>query len=260
MNVLKVSIIDQPSDMLRLAVKKGYRTEAMYDNYVFQVDVELDHMWEYFSRLYWECNHFHVGYKFGDRKSSAYCWKNDGYMALKLRLSEAVDFIYACTPQYLKKEIPDNIRTIEDIRQLVSDFLIDDSLGRQEFYHSVFKSITMLDFSKTEGLDMSGVNLIRQHVPNGTIVHIMYQNKNFDGDLYGMYMFQSHNKKQLNDLAVMLQRYAEGFSVIDILKDKNGYYNIGIALPHTTQDRVDVNVTEEFKRIYDTSYSWTNNK
>ena len=114
MKVLQVKMHLEPNATLKQALKKGYRIEWMYNLYSFKVHMKVDHPLEIFSRMYWENNHLGTNH-------SKYIPNEDTFI-MDLRLSEAIDYIYNCTPPHLQKEIPSNIATVESICQLVADF------------------------------------------------------------------------------------------------------------------------------------------
>jgi hypothetical protein len=260
--VLQVKLDTEPNAALKQALKKGYRTEWMYNNYSFDVHIQVDHPWEIFSRMYWENNHF-------NQRRSRYIPTEDTFI-MDLRLSEAIDYIYNCTPARLQNEIPSNITTVESIRQLVADFLMDDTLGRQEYYHDAFKALTMMSFEKKPGFDTKPIEMIRQHVPNGIVMHVVQRSDPTDPKwINGLYTFNCFNKKQLTELLSLLSMYLSTY-IIETYKDKEGYYDIGVyfGMPVVDYDEdgeEGIDLTrpifyEKFDQIYHHSYDWMNQK
>ena len=249
MKVLQVKMHLEPNATLKQALKKGYRIEWMYNLYSFKVHMKVDHPWEIFSRMYWENNHLGTNH-------SKYIPNEDTFI-MDLRLSEAIDYIYNCTPPHLQKEIPSNIATVESICQLVADFLMDDTLGRQEYYHDAFKALTMMSFEKKPGFDTKPIETIRQHVPSGIIMHVVHRIDRDDERLCGLCTFNCFNKSQLIELLSLLNMYPSSF-VSETYKDKEGYYNIGVYFSSDIPTSSEFH--EKFDQIYHRSYDWMNQK
>lgn len=264
MKVLDVKYVMPVHLVLKQALIRGYRCESIYDNYMFDVLVTLDHPFELIRRQYWETNHFHCGWSHlshgrNNEKMSMINPKDHTSVIIKLRLSEALDFIATCTPGHMKNQIPENTRNIEQIHKIVSDFLMDDTLGRQEFYHDAFKAVTMLTFEKPPAVDINRIKTMRNKVENGTIMMITFSDYNGHyntKDLNGLYTFQCYNQTQLWDLIKALNDYKAGYQIVEAYKDDEGYYYIGVYMNSSTNDIVQQVFYEWFESVYQHSYSW----
>lgn len=270
MKVTKVDLDSPVSPVITQALFRGYRCEAMYDNFSFPVHVELDHPFELIRRQYWEANHFHIGWsRLSHGRHNEKLSRVESYQPLnaiiELRLSEALDFIATCTPGHLKNQIPENTKTVVQIHQLVSDFLMDDSLGRQEFYHDAFKAITMMNFEKPPAVDINRIKTIRSKVPNDIIMMATfteYKGKRNTNDLYGLYTFQCYNKTQLWNLIKTLDDYFAGYQIVEAYKDDEGYYYTGVYMNRLTHidDIINHAFYDWFESVYQHSYDWMNQK
>lgn len=250
-NIMEVLLVEPIvrtfDDTLKYLLSKGYRSEGLYDNGIFEVTLKYDHPWEYFCRKFWETNHFHANT----------LWYQTQYMdkdtiVLKLRLSEAIDYIYACTPSRLQSEIASNITTIKDITDLLHGFLVDDTLGRQEYYHDRFKTLTMMSFEKEPGFDTSRIYKLRELVPQDLIAHVVYQNDKTKNN--GVYTFQCYNKSQLMELIALLKKHTD-YSVIETYKNKEGYYHIGIEFRNGPRSELN-GFSDALGEIITHSYGW----
>ena len=267
MKVLSVIPIAYYDKSLAYLLSKGQRSEVLYDKPRFIVKLQLDHPFQFFCRRYWEANHFHLLASDLSRFDT-----EQQVMKLSLTLSEAIDFIYNTTPAHLKKDVPDNIKTINQIRDLLITLLIDDTIGRQEFYHSNFIALTMMDFKKQPGFDTKAIQKIRQNVQSDLIMHIIY-NQNMDEfpNYYaGFYMFNGYNKTHLNELLNILS-LTKHYCIHDAYKDDEGYYNITIQFYDGTYEVDDTNELDDsnfitpaikqsflnkMQQIKDHSYNW----
>lgn len=258
MKVLSVKCNGPIPPSLKYCLNKGYRSEAIYDAFVIDVSLIPDHHFDMFRRLYWEFNHFHTtsSREAMLRHNPMVSQYKEGKFILKLRVSEAIDYIGNCTPAHLKHQIPESITTIADICQLVKDFLMDDSLGRQEYYHDAFKALTMMVFEKDAGFNTTAIDKIREHVPNGIIVHSLYSDyvPGKTDSIEGIHTFQCYNNKMLGELMGYLNYYNGGFHIIEVYKNKEGYYHIGVMLEnqHVMMDQH----VQWFEEIYANSYNW----
>ena len=258
MEVFSVRMIEKTfDDTLKHALKCGYRTEGMYNRGVFEIDVRCDHMWEVFCRWFWEYNHFGIDCEDGNVVSMKSVYdKDSGIFKMRIHLNEMIDYIYTCTPAHLRKEIPEHIKDAKEIEGIVRDFLIDDTLGRQEYYHDAFKRGMMMIFDKENGFNTNKINMIRDKVMDGVVVHVVYkQNKGWE-DGIGLYTLNGFNQDQLKYIAcdILGDDSYDGWNIVEVYKNKEGYYHVGLEV----KEKVGLNKKgiEELKRIYDTSYGW----
>ena len=228
-------------------LKRGSRSEMIFDNPTFNIELIPDHPWEFYSRLYYEHN-----VKRWDKNCSTYSPK-ENVCDISMSTSDAIDFIYETTPAHLKKDVKDNITTLTDIRDLLDMLLCDDTIGRQEYYHSMFKKIMMMSFDKAFGFDMSGINAIREHVPDGIVVHEFFKTtpSSLPNEM-NILIFNCYNQSQLKELYQYIS-YPNKIHVLDVHKSIDGYYFIAIETNNSLHQ-------EWYTNIKNHSYSWINRK
>jgi hypothetical protein len=231
-------------DNIKVMLKKGIRSERLFNDHRIIVTLDIDHPKYVFDRWMWESEYLRF-----DRLSPTIIRPDDDTIGFRmaLTLSEALDFIYKATPPVLQDKIPESTTNVYDVIECLKTFLLEDNGGQQKYYMSLFEQMTHLKPTNIPSkIDTRYCDAIRQRVSTGTIVHIQWNKSDSDE---GIYTFHCNNKSDMMNLLRSFQSYCgKGFTIMDRLYDPNSGYYIQAYMEHKPSDYL-----MEIKRI---SYEW----
>lgn len=228
MKVLEVSSNENLKAFCDYTLQKSIVNDYLFDNFNYKIVIKLEDMTDFLYRLLWETTY--MRYTDGTK----YDIKND-LIYMKLSLSEALTFIKQNTPPILQKYIPESIKSVDSIKEILQQFLIDDYSGVLSYYLSRFKQHTKLcHFDTIMNYDKSRIKMLRQYFKiNGVISDILVYNKPINDIINGSLdpsetdtkmhiMFHTKNRKDLKEFLLTIdeiQRYEGLIKVININKD-----------------------------------------
>lgn len=133
--------------------------EPLFDDTYFTVCINMTDGREdyvnYLYRLLWEKLYIH-------QKSKSIVV--DGELILKLSVSDAIGFIHFATPPLLKNLIPDSIKSLDSIYEVLKQFLLEGNgnRGKEQEYFGYFRQFTkLLKFDTVWTHDDTKIYLIR---------------------------------------------------------------------------------------------------
>lgn len=133
--------------------------EPLFDDTYFTVHINMTDIREdyvnYLYRLLWEKLYIHQ-----KSKSTVI----DGVLTLKLSISDAIGFIHFATPPLLKNLIPDSIKSLDSIYEVLKQFLLEGNgnRGNEQEYIGYFRQFTkLLKFDTVWTHDDTKINTIR---------------------------------------------------------------------------------------------------
>ena len=188
----------------------------------FDISILIDRPVDFLYRRIWECVYIKRG-------CSTRTTVNDCIINLRLSLSEAIQYIYTVTPPRLQCLIKDSIKSIDDITQLLHQFLIDDNEGQSITYLSMFKKLTHLEsFDTSWNHDTTCIDVIRQHgnqnglagvvVSSSISIPEIVNNETFDFDIQMMFHCKNNNHNtNKNFLYDILFPTLEQLYIMDLL-------------------------------------------
>lgn len=215
-------------------LKKGIRSESLYFIPAFKLIVKPTKWIDCFYRWFWENNYLHLGR--GDmsmltqypKPEGKETWKEWNAFEMHITLAEVFDFIYDATPPILRKDLPDSLRTIEDIKDLLTTFLIEESQQR-EMYQSIFQKITKYGyFEKLNVMDLRYMQAMRDKTPQGLLCQVIYSNKPIDDFkasstvAFGIFMLGANNNTDIKAFVDRMFKHQQRWlDVCDIHRDPN---------------------------------------
>ena len=145
---MKVISISNPekNDELEFAeslLSRSIFNDKLFDRIHFKIVIKLDDPSDYLYRILWESVYL-------NRSKISRCDHTQDRIILYPSLSEIIGYIYTTTPPRLAHLIPDSIKTIEEINNSITQFLIDDHGGQLITYHSYFKQYMRLGRFETK--------------------------------------------------------------------------------------------------------------
>ena len=187
----------------------------------------------------------------------------DCIINLRLSLSEAIQYIYTVTPPRLQCLIKDSIKSIDDITQLLHQFLIEDNEGQSITYLSIFKKLTHLEsFDTGWNNDTTCIDVIRQHgnqnglagvvVSSSTSIPEIVNNETSDFDI--QMMFHCKNNNQLSNLFKILYESTSNSIILNIKEDDNEIYVM--MYTHVYHGEVCSKLSMFIKEMYREFYKW----
>lgn len=133
--------------------------EPLFDDTYFTVCINITDIREdyvnYLYRLLWEKLYIHQ-----KSKSTVV----DGVLTLKLSVSDAIGFIHFATPPLLKNLIPDSIKSLDSIYDVLKQFLLEGNgnRGKDQEYIGYFRQFAkLLKFDTVWTHDDTKIYLIR---------------------------------------------------------------------------------------------------
>lgn len=134
--------------------------EPLFDDTYFTVCINMTDIREdyvnYLYRLLWEKLYIH-------QKSKSIVV--DDVLTLKLSVSDAIGFIHFATPPLLKNLIPDSIKSLDSIYDVLKQFLLEENgnRGEEQEYIGYFRQFTkLLKFDTVWTHDDAKINAIRK--------------------------------------------------------------------------------------------------
>lgn len=134
--------------------------EPLFDDTYFTIYINMTDVYDdyinYLYRLLWEKLYIH-------QKTKSIV--SNGVLTLKLSVSDAIGFINFATPPLLKNLIPESIKSLESIYELLKQFLLEGNgdRGEDQEYLGYFKQFTkMMKFDTAWTHDDTKINTIRK--------------------------------------------------------------------------------------------------
>lgn len=145
-------------------LEQRLKNDHILENTFINISIVLDSPIQLFYRVLWE-----VGYL---RRTPAYPKLSRGNtVVIRFSISECISYIYQVTPPALQKDIPDNITSIEKIRDLMEYFLITEQRNRgtdqavKTRYISVFFMISHMEIFDTAWTpDFNKISFVKKRV------------------------------------------------------------------------------------------------
>ena len=250
-NITNIRVSHQ-SDIIEHLLKKNVRIEPIYHTSTFYIDIETNSIIPFITRKWWEHSYLMLS---NDGEGSIL---NDDahHMIMPLTLSEAVDYIHQITPPLLQSTIPSSIQSLNDIREILSTYLMESHGGNETLYRSKFQNMTMLYRETNQSIlnekCMKSIQLIRDHVHDGMIAYALYV-PNFQKDVIvdGIYVFHCMSMNELERLMTHLdQVYRFDYHILDYKMSAMGDHYVTIELTEIASD--EQYLTDIVKR----SYAW----
>lgn len=195
MKVMSIKSESAPN-LIRLTLEKGLFLDTPFEKNFFEIIIKLedsDKFIDFMYRLLWE-----KVYIKSDKKSF-YNSDNDT-INMYVSLSEVIGFIHKATPPRLQNLIPESIKTIDSIIEVMEQFLIDDNSGQLITYHSYFKEhFHFQPFETRWTYDKNRMKLLRGYDPLGVIPDIEVSNKS----IYDIINY-NNNRPEVSDIRVVI--------------------------------------------------------
>lgn len=180
-----------------------------------------------YRRLYEDC-YYRMTDKSGYKK---------GVFYLNMTVSEAIGFIRRVTPPILQDKIPEAIRTVESIYDLLRLFLMEDNKdGQHQYYLSEFKKYMYLNEYPTQtNYNTDRTSLLRMNNKDGITTDVEIYSPLVDGFFSGnidndksfdvQIMFHFKNKNQIKEVCENVLQQFKTNKVLNVFSDnENGYY------------------------------------
>ena len=107
--------------------------DKLFDRIYFKIVISLDDPSDYLYRILWESVYL-------NRSSTLSRYDDAHHRVIVLAsLSEVIGYIYGVTPPRLSHLIPDSIKSISEINNSLTQFLMDENSGHLITHHSYFK-------------------------------------------------------------------------------------------------------------------------
>lgn len=184
------------SAFIRLTLEKGLFLDTPFEKHFFEIIIKLedsDKFVDFMYRLLWE-----KVYIKSDMKSF-YNPDNDT-INMYVSLSEVIGFIHKATPPRLQHLIPESIKSIESIIEVMEQFLIDDNSGQLITYHSYFREhFHFQPFETRWTYDKNRMKLLRGYNPLGVIPDIEVSNKS----IYDIINY-NNNRPEVSDIRIVI--------------------------------------------------------
>ena len=235
-------------------LSKGMRSEELFNEVGYSINVKIEHPREIIYRWFWECQYLRLF------NLSEIRYESDHTLSLDMNftLSEAIDFIYSATPPLLQNKILESITTVDDIREVLKTFLFEDS-AQQIYYQSKFSAMSnFINREHKSNIDKSYCDTIRRNIKTvGPIVHEKYKNKN------GLMLctFHANNKSELSEIVSLLDNLTgitplniKGFNLIDYIYDVNTGYYVDVYFPNI--ENLSRDMLDNYQKMRDRSYNW----
>ena len=243
-------------EFINSLLNKSIFNDYLFEQTFFDISILIDRPVDFLYRRIWECVYIKRG-------CSTRTTMNDCIINLRLSLSEAIQYIYTVTPPRLQCLIKDSIKSIDDITQLLHQFLIDDNEGQSITYLSMFKKLTHLEsFDTSWNNDTTCIDVIRQHgnqnglagvvVSSSISIPEIVNNETFDFDI--QMMFHCKNNNQLSDLFKILYESTSNSIILNIKEDDNGIYVMMYS--HIYHGEVCSKLSMFIKEMYREFYRW----
>lgn len=224
---------ESTSYLIRLALEKELFLDTPFENYFFKIIIKLedsDKFVDFMYRLLWEKVYLK------SEKKSIYNPNNDT-INMYVSLSEVIGFIHKATPPRLQNLIPESIKTIDSIIELMEQFLIDDNSGQLITYHSYFKEhFHFQPFETRWTYDKNRMKLLRRYNPLGVIPDIEVSNKsiydiiNYNNnrpevsDIRAVITFHCYTKEDMKRVYDYIFSEDNYLSISNIMRDDTGTY------------------------------------
>lgn len=220
MEIVSITKADgMDNEPISTLLQKGIRSESLYYQTAVHVVIKPTKWIDCFYRLFWESNFIHMTQQ---QQSTI---NDDGLFHMNLTLAEVFDFIYDATPPLYRNQLPDSMRNIDDIVELMKTFLLEQS-EQQTMYQSILcKMVKYGVFDKPNNIQLNYVELIRKYVPTGIIGQVIYSVspiENFNGMNInkGIYLLTMNNNDDVEQLVHLMHNDGLlNLDVCDIYKD-----------------------------------------
>ena len=165
--------ISHQSDIIEHLLKKNVRIEPIYHTTTFYIDIETKSIIPFITRKWWEHSYLMLS---NDGEGSIL--NGDAHhMSMSLTPSEAVDYIHQITPPLLRSAIPSSIQSLNDIREILSTYLMESHGGNETLYRSKVQNMTMLYRETNQSIlnenCKRSIQLIQDHVHDDPIVYAL---------------------------------------------------------------------------------------
>lgn len=124
--------------LLKYLLRKSIMNDYLLENTWFSVALKPDSVMDFMYRRLWETVYLRT------KRQSSYD-TNTGVMTLWVSLADIIQYIRSATPPRLSSSIEDSIKDIDNIVEILKQFLMGDNGGHTQFYISLFKQLTRME-------------------------------------------------------------------------------------------------------------------
>jgi len=227
MKVLNINSVCN-SNFTKLILKKGLFVDSLLENEYFEITIkpeDSDKFVDLMYRILWETVYLKSGVK------SFYNPHND-IITMYVSISEVIGFINKATPPRLQHLIPESIKTIDSILELLKQFLMDDNGGHLITYLSYFKEHFRFQCFETRWTyDKKRMEILRKMNPQGVLADVEVCTCSIDNILNKDSLYQSilltfhgytrNDIKKIYDIIYLTDNH---LIISNIMKDNTGTY------------------------------------
>lgn len=236
MKIYTIFPITGSTEMISRLLDKGVSNDYLFEKCGFYMEVEptngIDGWLDFLYRRLWETTYIR---RDGNDNVSYYDNKIRKVM-LFITLNEAIGFIKHITPPILRPRIPEALKDVDSIHEVLKEYLIEGTPNQPPHVKTEFqKYIGFNKFETSSSYHIQRMNLLRKLTPDGVVIDIEAHNAPSEKllccnaspkDKYEVQlMLHAKNESDLHKICYELGIGLDCFKVINVFFVKyNGYF------------------------------------